>query len=332
MGKLTFPSFVSAQFRTLPNPEKTNLAGRVVIVTGSNVGLGLEAARHFAAMGPAKLILAVRTTEKGEAAKKSIVESTKCGADVIEVWELDMSSFASVKAFAKKAEGLARLDIVNENAGIATDQWSVTKDGYESTLQVNDIGTGLLAVLLLPILKRTAALPPPPGATPLKVHLTLTGSEVHFWSTFTQHADPHPITALNDAAHFDGKDRYNVSKLLNVFLARKLAAAAGDDVVVNVVNPGLCHSELTRSAKGLVAVFMTVFKALLARTTEVGSRNLVWACLNETPPGAYVSNCEVTEESDFALSPEGRSAEERVWADLTAIWEKEAPETASILA
>lgn len=133
MGKLTLPSFVSAQFRTLPVPEKANLAGRVVIVTGSNVGLGLEAARHFAAMGPAKLILAVRTLEKGEAAKKSIVESTKCGADVVEVWELDMSSFASVKAFAKKAEGLSRLDIVNENAGIATDQWSVTKDGYEST-------------------------------------------------------------------------------------------------------------------------------------------------------------------------------------------------------
>ena len=83
------------------------------------------------------------------------------------------------------------------------------------------------------------------------MHLTLTGSEVHFWSTFTQHADAHPITSLNDKTKFDAKDRYQVSKLLNVFLARKLAALAGDSVVVNVVNPGLCHSELARSAVGI---------------------------------------------------------------------------------
>ena len=46
---------------------------------------------------------------------------------------------------------------------------------------------------------------------------------------------------------------------------------------------------------------MTVFKALLARTTEVGSRNLVWACINDTPSGSYVSACEVTEYAFYVL-------------------------------
>ena len=136
MARLTFPTFIRAQFKTLPVPPKLNLSGRVVIVTGSNTGLGLEAARHFVSMGPAKLILAVRSLEKGEAAKKSIVESTGCADGVVEVWELDMGSFESVKAFAKRAEGLERLDIVNENAGIATDVWTVTEDGYETTCVV----------------------------------------------------------------------------------------------------------------------------------------------------------------------------------------------------
>lgn len=39
-------------------------------------------------------------------------------------------------------------------------------------------------------------------------------------------------------------DRYNVSKLLSLFLARKIATLpAAKDIVVNCVNPGLCKSE-----------------------------------------------------------------------------------------
>jgi retinol dehydrogenase-12 len=38
------------------------------MVTGSNVGLGLEAAKHFARMNPKRLVMAVRNHAKGEKA------------------------------------------------------------------------------------------------------------------------------------------------------------------------------------------------------------------------------------------------------------------------
>jgi NAD(P)-dependent dehydrogenase (short-subunit alcohol dehydrogenase family) len=88
-----------------------------------------------------------------------------------------------------------------------------------------------------------------------------------------------------------GSDRYNVSKLLNIFMAREVGKLAGREVCVNVVNPGLCHSGLGRES----GAFLAVLKFFLARSTEVGSRNLVWACTHDTPAGAYVSDCRVTE-------------------------------------
>jgi retinol dehydrogenase-12 len=102
---------------TPPYPTK-KYTGRVVIITGANVGLGLETARHFVRLDAAKVILAVRNLEKGAAAKESILRSEKKTEDVVEVWKLDLSSFQSVKDFAKKAQNLKRIDILVENAGI----------------------------------------------------------------------------------------------------------------------------------------------------------------------------------------------------------------------
>jgi NAD(P)-dependent dehydrogenase (short-subunit alcohol dehydrogenase family) len=66
--------------------------------------LGLEAARHLARMNPKKLILACRNTEKGNTAVRSINETTGVAKGVVECWELDLSSFENVKAFAKRGQ------------------------------------------------------------------------------------------------------------------------------------------------------------------------------------------------------------------------------------
>jgi NAD(P)-dependent dehydrogenase (short-subunit alcohol dehydrogenase family) len=110
--------FLYSQFFVTPPYPAYDFTGQTVIVTSSNTGLGLEAARHFARLNCAKLILAVRTKSKGEEAKESILASTKRTSDCIEVWDLDLSSTASVKAFAARAQKLDRLDVLVENAGL----------------------------------------------------------------------------------------------------------------------------------------------------------------------------------------------------------------------
>ena len=56
-----------------------------------------------------------------------------------------------------------------------------------------------------------------------------------YWAKFTEHADPKPLAALNDKSRFDAEDRYNVSKLLNLYSVRELANYTGSDINVNVV-------------------------------------------------------------------------------------------------
>lgn len=181
--------FYSQLFVSLPYPEG-DFSGKTVIVTGSNVGLGLEAARHFTRQNAEKVILAVRSLEKGEAAKRSIEETTgRKGA--VEVWQLDLSSYESVKQFVRRAEGLKRLDAVVENAGIATRKYVVAEDN-ESTITVNVVSTFLLALMILPKLRETAT---KFNFTP---HLVIVSSEVHAFTSFPEKSSPNILKTLND--------------------------------------------------------------------------------------------------------------------------------------
>ena len=276
-------------------------------MTGSNTGLGLEAARHFARLGAAKVILAVRSLSKGEAAKESIEASTD-RKGVVEVWSLDLGSYESVKEFAKKAEGLGRLDALVENAGVAKTSWSVQEDN-EATITTNVISTFLLGLLLLPKLRETGQ---KYNITP---HLTVTCSEVHAWSPMEERKSESIFDTLNNKESANMGDRYfltcslkdsdrepqlirrryQISKLLQVFPCRELATRTREsgkgDVIINYVNPGLCHSELARDS----TFFLTIMKFFLARSTEHGSRSVVNAVeAGEETHGQYLSDCEVT--------------------------------------
>jgi retinol dehydrogenase-12 len=164
-------SVISSQLHALPEVEIQDLSGRVIIVTGANSGLGLEAARHFARMRPACLILAVRDLAKGREAADDIQGSTGC--DSIQLWQLDQASFQSVQAFCERALGeLPRLDILLLNAGIQREKWVETEDHLESTLQTNAVAPTMLALRLLPLLQQTG-MSAGGGFLP---HLTITGS------------------------------------------------------------------------------------------------------------------------------------------------------------
>lgn len=203
------------QFSTLPYPTKS-FAGKTVIVTGSNVGLGLEGARHIVRLGAEKVILAVRTISKGEAAKASI-EKSEGRTGVIEVWALDLESYDSVKAFAERAQSLPRLDIVVENAGIYLFDWKMA-EGEELTITVNVISTLLLAFLLLPKLRETA--------TKFNVEpvLTFTSSFVHNLTTFPERKEENIFEGLRNKETVRIGDRYAFPPILTITMIFKKAS------------------------------------------------------------------------------------------------------------
>lgn len=147
------PQFFYSQFFITPKAPTKDCTGKTVIITGANVGLGKETARHYARLNAAQIIIACRSIEKGEAAKADI-EASNSRTGVVQVWQLDLSSYESVREFAQKAKTLQRIDILIENAGIATSKY-VNVGGNESTVTVNVVSTFLLALLMLPKLQET---------------------------------------------------------------------------------------------------------------------------------------------------------------------------------
>lgn len=141
---------VATQPHNLPlHISREKCAGKTYIVTGANVGLGLEAAKHLVAVGAAKVIMAVRNVTAGETAKADIEAATGTSG-VAEVWKLDLASYDSVKAFAKRVvTELERIDALIENAGVAPFE-RVIAEGHVLNITVNVLSTVLLAVLLLP--------------------------------------------------------------------------------------------------------------------------------------------------------------------------------------
>ncbi|KAF7326425.1 Short chain dehydrogenase sol3 [Mycena venus] len=298
--QLTFPGFLGRQFTKQAPVVNADLTSKTVIVLGANTGLGFEATKHFATMNPERLILACRSQSRGQNALDTELNAAT-GYSKAELWIVDLGDFESVKQFADKFErDGGRLDILVANAALSVRKYEATKDGWESSLQVNDLSTPLLAFLLLPAMIKTAE---QYSTIP---RLVVVASEVHHWVKIEKKVleNPDMIKTLGSSEYCTPKimsSRYMLTKLLNVFFVRALNARlpSSTPLVIDAVNPGLCRSELMREAKGIQALLVWVILRIVAFSAEEGS--------------------QVEEVSDFVLSPQGIKAQNQLWDELVEI-------------
>lgn len=303
--------------------QNATFAGQTIIVTGANTGLGLEAARYMATHDAAKVIMACRSLPKGEAAKTALEK--ECGRNaVLEVWSLDLASYASITDFTKRVESeLDRLDVLICNAGINYPRFELIND-MESTIAVNVVSTFMLAILLLPKLKTTAERHP--QTTP---HLAIVSSDTHYSQSLDkedQNADEGIFNQLNDPKRASMSSRYMLSKLLDLLLTQQLVSHLPADypVIINTPNPGLCKSELGREMPGPVLMVMNAL--FCARTTEVGVRNYIYAVsAGRDMHGKFISECREGPLGPAARGDKAESVGARVWQELTVILEKVSP-------
>ncbi|KAH7310884.1 hypothetical protein B0I35DRAFT_439841 [Stachybotrys elegans] len=302
-----------AQLSPLPYPT-SDCTGKTVIVTGANTGLGLEAARHFVRLNAKKVILGCRDVGRGNAAKANIEASAERDGPVIEVWPLDLECFDSLEEFCERANKLEQLHIVVQNAGIQTTDKRLVH-GFESQIMVNVISTFLMALMLLPALQRS-------GTPENPSHMSIVGSNAHKFATVNAEREQSILRSCPGMSL-----QYAYSKLLILLAARELAESLGDTngqhaVVLNVMEPGLCRSDLFRNARFPVSWMMAVALPLLGRTSEIGSRCLVHASTaGQESHGRYLEDCGFGHEAGFVSTDKGRMAQEKVFKELLAIAE-----------
>ncbi len=204
-----------------------SMQGKVVVVTGSNVGIGFETVVGLAAQ-EATTVLACRNQAKAEAAAREVTRRT--WNDDVHVVPLDLADLASVRKAAEEIRTRwDRLDVLVNNAGGTWSARQETAQGFEYTFGVNHLGHFSLTNLLLPRLRA--------GVPSRIINLTSVGH--HAARRGMRFED------LQSKKHYEAMEAYCRSKLANVLFTRQLAArldAGGDAVTVNAAHPGPVRS------------------------------------------------------------------------------------------
>lgn len=253
-----------------------DLAGRSMIVTGANSGIGLEAAKALAARGAA-VTLAVRDAGRGAHAAEQ-VRSVAPDAHV-EVEVLDLADLASVAQFASqwKQAHPEGLDVLVNNAGVMAIPRRETADGFEMQLGTNHLGHFALTGQLVDALK-------PDG------RVVTVSSGAHRFGSMN-------FADLQSSENYSKWRVYGQSKLANILFALELhrRAEAADVALRSIaVHPGYANTNLQSvgpqmSGNRLGVAAMAVVNRLLAQPAEAGAwPTLMGATDRDVPGGVFI--------------------------------------------
>ncbi|XP_008650990.1 retinol dehydrogenase 14 isoform X1 [Zea mays] len=277
-------------------------AGLTAIVTaqshpGASSGIGAETARTLALRG-AHVIMAVRSLPAAQAVKDAVLAQAP-GAK-LDVMELDLSSMASVRAFASQFidRGLP-LNILINNAGVMAIPFALSKDGIEMQFATNHVGHFLLTHLLLDTMKRTS------HESNLEGRIVNVSSEGHRLA----YREGIRFDKINDESVYSSIGAYGQSKLANILHANELARRFEEDnvnITANSLHPGSIITNLLRYHSILDVLHRTLGKLVL-KNAEQGAATTCYLALHphvKGVSGKYFCDCNLYEPSANAKDME----------------------------
>lgn len=283
--------------------------GKLAVVTGANSGTGKEAAKRLAAAG-ADVILAVRTPEKGEQARRDILAEHP-GAQ-LEVRRIDLADLASVREFADGLIAGGRpLDLLVNNAGVMTPPQRVeTTDGFELQMGSNYLGPFALTVRLLPLLLAA----PAPRVVTMSSGMATAG-RIGF-------------DDLQWEREYSPSRAYAQSKLADLMLTLRLAdiaAERGWPLLSTGAHPGYTRTNLQTAGPGLAGggpgpLASLANKLVPSQGVEQGAEPLLYAATSpDAVPGGYygprwglVGPAKIAKPTRRALD---KAVAERLWTE-----------------
>lgn len=244
--------------------ELPALEGRVIVITGANSGIGLEAAAMLASAG-AHVVMACRSPARGEAALER-VRAARDGARA-ELMRLDLADLASVRAFADALLSRhPRVDVLINNAGVMALPHGRTADGFERQIGTNHLGHFALTVRVL----REGQAPP--------ARVVTVASHAHRWGRIR-------FDDLHGERRYHPWLAYGQSKLANLLFMNELARRA-PEVTSVACHPGYASTNLQGAASreagsGLGARFWDWANGAFAQSARAGALPTVHAAVRD---------------------------------------------------
>lgn len=236
------------------------LDGRTVVITGANSGIGRAATGDLAAAG-ARVVLAVRNVDKGEAAAAGMPGPT-------EVRRLDLADLRSVRSFAAGFTG--PIDLLIDNAGVMALPESRTADGFEMQIGTNHLGHFALTNLLLP---------------QVTGRVVVVASGAHNFGAID-------LDDLNwERRRYRPWRAYGQSKLANLLFVSELQRrleAAGSPVIATAAHPGWAATNLQGQSGGSIRDRLMVAAGRFGAQSEAdGAMPTLFAATADIPGDSY---------------------------------------------
>lgn len=241
-------------------------AGRTVLLTGANGGLGAATAEHLARAG-AHVILACRRPDQGEALASRI-------GPAAEVLPLDLSDLTSV---GKAAAACSQIDAVIAIAGVCYVPWGLTADGFELHIGINHLGH---FALIGQILDR------------ISDRIVVVTSRAHEFVGRPGFGTFKPADPRWQTRKYSAFDAYCQAKLANLLFVNELQrrlTAAGSTVSAVAAQPGWADTEAgMHSGRKVGDIFWRASCRMIGQPAEVGALSLVYAAASrDVLPGHY---------------------------------------------
>jgi len=283
-------------------PTNLSLEGKVIIITGSNSGIGKATAKELAKL-KARIIMACRSKERAEEAIREIKKETN--NQNIEFMQLDLCSLNSVRKFANDfREMKIPCHVLINNAGvfyfgshfIGTSP-TKTEDGFNVQWISNYLGHFLLTHLLLDILSESST------------RIINVTSSLHF---FTQ-------INFDDVQGFKCPlwISYSRSKLAQIYFTYKLQKMLkniNSKATVNAVHPGYIATGIVDyMPRWIYFTYRWIFEYLLGLDASTGCSGPLYLAASpdvEKIGGKYFSGPVQYKSSKISYN---ESIGERIW-------------------
>ncbi len=265
-----------------------------VLITGANSGIGKAVAHGMANLGY-HVIMVCRNEKRGQEALSEVVNQS--GNHNVELMLCDLSSMASIQAFYQTfIEKHDSLNILINNAGVASSKRHETVDGFEMQFAVNYLGMYALTGLLLPQLKKGA-----PARIINVSSMAYKSGKIHF-------------DDLQLKNSYKSINAYGQSKLAVVLFTRLLSEKIGsEDITVNCLNPGLSGTQMGVSRDDGSGKFLASVVKLLFQSPEKGAETTLFLATSDEVAhitGQYFSKKKMEPLTPRALDDE---AAKKLW-------------------
>ncbi|GAB7095237.1 SDR family oxidoreductase [Halolamina litorea] len=281
----------------------SDIANRVVLLTGGTSGIGRIAAKELAERG-ATVAVVGRDRSRGE----SIAAESSTLRGEIRFHRADLAAQSAVRSLAEEIqETYGRIDALVHNAGLSASQRTETVDGIERTLAVNYLAPYLLTHELIDTV--SASVP---------ARIVTTGSELHRRASLD-------VDDLQFETDYETRQAYSRSKLALIAFTLELADKLPDGVTANSFHPGFIPStNLFREASlpTRIGVRLAGLVPGVGTSPQTGAGRLVRLVTDpefSDRTGVYVTGDGIVSPSADAADPEQRR---RLWdrtADLVGV-------------